>query len=58
VLLIAVASALSLAVEPADHVAARGRQQAKRLETIAILTSIPLTVGMFGVFVQLLESFR
>ncbi|MEC5200223.1 type VII secretion integral membrane protein EccD [Arthrobacter sp. PL16] len=58
VLLIAVASALSLAVEPADHVAARGRQQAKRLETVAILASIPLTVGMFGVFVQLLESFR
>ncbi len=57
VLLIGMTSALSLAVEPADHVAARGRQQAKRLETIAILASIPLTVGMFGVFGQLLESF-
>lgn len=57
VLLIGVTSALSLAIEPADHVAARGRQQAKRLETIAILVSIPLTVGMFGVFIQLLESF-
>jgi type VII secretion integral membrane protein EccD len=57
VLLIGVVSAVSLAVTPADHVAARGRQQAKRLETLAILVSVPLTVGMFGVFAQLLESF-
>lgn len=57
VLLVGVTSAVSLAVQPADHVAARGRQEAKRLETIAILASIPLTVGMFGVFAQLLESF-
>lgn len=58
VLLIGAVSALSLAVKPADHVAARGRQQAKRLETLAILASVPLIVGMFGVFAQLLESFR
>lgn len=39
------------------HVAARFRLASKRFETISILAIIPLLMGLFGVFAQLLETF-
>lgn len=39
------------------HVAARFRMAGKRFETISILAVIPLLMGLFGVFGQLLETF-
>lgn len=56
-LLVAVVALLVLTLQPADHTAARFRLLANRTESIAILASIPLAAGMFGIFAQLLESF-
>lgn len=39
------------------HVAARFRMAGKRFETLSILAVIPLLMGFFGVFGQLLETF-
>ena len=39
------------------HSAARLRLAGNRLETIAILATVPLVVGLFGLFAQLLTSF-
>lgn len=57
VLAVAVCFAVSLTVELPDHTAARFRLLANRLEGLAILASVPLVLGMFGIFAQLLESF-
>lgn len=57
VLLLAAAVWLALALDVPDHTQARFRLAAKRLETLAILASVPLAAGMFGIFAQLLESF-
>lgn len=40
-----------------DHVAARFRLAGKRFEAVSILAVIPLLIGLFGVFEQLLETF-
>lgn len=40
-----------------DHVQARFRLLAKRMETAAVLASVPLTAGMLGIFSQLSVSF-
>jgi predicted transporter len=39
------------------HSAARLRLAGNRLETIAILATVPLVLGLFGLFAQLLTSF-
>ena len=56
-LLLAACIAVSLTLNLPDHTEARLRLVAKRLETIAILASVPLVIGMFGIFSQLLGSF-
>ena len=57
VLAVAAAAAVSLPLELPGHTQARFRLLAKRLESAAILASVPLTVGLFGIFGQLLGSF-
>lgn len=57
VLLIAAAAAVSLTCTLPDHTQARFRLLAKRMETVSILASVPLTAGMFGLFGQLAGSF-
>lgn len=54
----AAAAAVSLAATMPDHTQARFRLLAKRTESAAILVSVPLTAGLFGLFGQLLGSFR
>ncbi|MCC9198066.1 type VII secretion integral membrane protein EccD [Arthrobacter sp. zg-Y820] len=53
----AAAAAVSLTATFPDHTQARFRLLAKRAETGAILVSVPLAAGLFGVFGQLLGSF-
>ncbi|WP_104104506.1 EsaB/YukD family protein [Arthrobacter sp. 08Y14] len=57
VLLIAATAAVSLTSTLPDHTQARFRLLAKRMETLSILASVPLTAGMFGLFSQLAGSF-
>ncbi|MCQ1954447.1 type VII secretion integral membrane protein EccD [Arthrobacter sp. zg-Y238] len=57
VLVLAACIAVSLTLDLPDHAEARIRLLAKRLETFAILASIPLVIGMFGIYSQLLGSF-
>ncbi|WP_091606440.1 type VII secretion integral membrane protein EccD [Arthrobacter koreensis] len=57
VLVLAAAVWIALSLDLPDHAQARFRLAAKRLETLAILASVPLAAGMFGIFAQLLESF-
>ncbi|MCQ1957322.1 type VII secretion integral membrane protein EccD [Arthrobacter sp. zg-Y826] len=57
VLVVAACIAVSLTLDLPDHAEARIRLLAKRLETFAILASIPLVIGMFGIYSQLLGSF-
>ncbi|GGC97078.1 hypothetical protein GCM10011512_25100 [Tersicoccus solisilvae] len=46
-----------LLVRAPAHVLAQLRQNGNRAETLLILASVPLAVGLFGVFAQLLTSF-
>lgn len=57
VLGIAGAAAVSLTAAFPDHAQARFRLLARRAESTAILASVPLAAGLFGVFGQLLGSF-
>ena len=57
VLLIAGAAAVSLLSSFPDHAQARFRLLAKRMETVSILASVPLTAGMFDLYSQLAGSF-
>ncbi|MCC9178960.1 type VII secretion integral membrane protein EccD [Arthrobacter sp. zg-Y750] len=57
VLILAAGIAVSLTLNLPDHTEARLRLLAKRLETLAILASVPLVIGLFGIFSQLLGSF-
>lgn len=57
VFVIAVITGLGLAVDLPDHVEARIRQICERLEMLAILATIPLLVGYFGVYAQMLATF-
>ncbi|GAA1120409.1 type VII secretion integral membrane protein EccD [Arthrobacter flavus] len=56
-LAVAAVALIVLTFTPADHTAARFRQLANRAESLAILATIPLAAGLFGIFAQLLESF-
>ncbi|GLB67584.1 type VII secretion integral membrane protein EccD [Arthrobacter mangrovi] len=47
----------ALALRLPAHSAARLRLAGNRLETIAILATVPLVLGLFGLFAQLLASF-
>lgn len=58
VLIMAIAVALIGAGTFPAHIAARLRVAGNRFETVLILASVPLTVGMFGVFGDLLHSFN
>ena len=53
----AAGAAVALTTTFPDHTQARFRLLAKRVESAAILASVPLAVGLFGVFGQLLGSF-
>jgi type VII secretion integral membrane protein EccD len=46
-----------LAYRPRPHVRARARQLADRLEALAVVGSVPVAVGVFGVYARLLDTF-
>ncbi|MCE6996883.1 type VII secretion integral membrane protein EccD [Saccharothrix sp. S26] len=48
---------LVLGHRPQSHVRARARQWADRLEGLAVLGSVPVAVGVFGVYSRLLDTF-
>ena len=54
--LIAVAL-VALWVDPPEHVRARLRRLGDRLEAVAVLAAIPLAIGVFGTYAQLLDTF-
>jgi type VII secretion integral membrane protein EccD len=54
--LLAVAVAL-LGVELPEHVQARLRRLGDRLEAVAVLAAVPLAIGAFGTYGQLLRTF-
>lgn len=56
-LVLAIVVVISLTVTLADHSAAKLRLLANRFETLAILASVPLVIGLFGVFASLLTTF-
>lgn len=56
-LVVALLIGLGLAVDLPDHIEARIRQICERLEMLAILATIPLLVGYFGVYTQMLDTF-
>ncbi|HEV3505381.1 MAG TPA: type VII secretion integral membrane protein EccD, partial [Actinomycetes bacterium] len=51
------AALVVLAVEFPEHVRARFRRLADRLEAVAVLAAIPLAIGVFGTYAQLLDTF-
>jgi type VII secretion integral membrane protein EccD len=53
----AAACVLVLAVDPADHVRARLRRLADRIESAAVLATVPVVVGAFGAYDRLLHIF-
>ncbi|WP_026817937.1 type VII secretion integral membrane protein EccD [Arthrobacter castelli] len=57
ILVISLVIGAMLLIRLPAHVAARFRLAGKRFETISILAIIPLLIGLFGVFGQLLETF-
>ena len=56
-LVVAVLALLTLAVEPPEQFRARARVLADRVEALLVLATIPLLVGVFGVYGALLEVF-
>ncbi len=46
-----------LAYRPPPHVRARARQNADRLEAVAVIALVPVTVGVFGLYSRLLDTF-
>lgn len=46
-----------LAYRPPPHVRARARQNADRLEAAAVIALVPVTVGVFGLYSRLLDTF-
>ncbi|WP_417217351.1 type VII secretion integral membrane protein EccD [Arthrobacter sp.] len=57
IFVVAILTGLGLAVDLPDHVEARIRQICERLEMLAILATLPLLVGYFGVYTQMLATF-
>ncbi|MFB7894784.1 type VII secretion integral membrane protein EccD [Streptomyces xiamenensis] len=56
-LLAALIPVLALSVRPAEHVRVRTRRAVAALESLAVLATLPLVVGAFGVYGQLLNTF-
>jgi len=48
---------LTLAVRPPEHVRARLRQIADRLEAASVIALLPLAIGVYGVYGRLLDAF-
>ncbi len=48
---------LVLAYRPRPHVRARARQLGDRLEALAVVASVPVAVGVFGLYERLLATF-
>jgi type VII secretion integral membrane protein EccD len=46
-----------LGVEFPEHVRARFRRHGDRLEAVAVVAAVPLAIGVFGTYGQLLETF-
>jgi type VII secretion integral membrane protein EccD len=46
-----------LAYRPPPHVRARARQNADRFEAAAVIALVPVTVGVFGLYSRLLDTF-
>jgi hypothetical protein len=44
-------------VDPVEHVRARLRRLADRLETVAVVAAVPLAIGVFGIYGRLLDTF-
>lgn len=57
VLVLALLIGLGLAVRLPAHTGARIRQVAERVETVAVLATVPLIAGYFGVYSQMLATF-
>ena len=57
VLVLALLIGLGLAMRLPAHTGARIRQVAERLETVAVLATVPLIAGYFGVYSQMLATF-
>ncbi|MFL6184561.1 MAG: type VII secretion integral membrane protein EccD, partial [Actinomycetes bacterium] len=57
VLALLVMTLVALVVEPVDHVRARSRRLADRLETVAVVAAVPLAIGVFGIYGRLLDTF-
>jgi type VII secretion integral membrane protein EccD len=53
----AFACVLLLAVNPAEHLRARLRRLADRIEAAAVLAAVPVVVGVFGTYGRLLHIF-
>jgi type VII secretion integral membrane protein EccD len=56
-LVLAVLALLTLAVEPPEQIRARTRVLADRVEALLVLATLPLLVGLYGVYGSLLEVF-
>jgi hypothetical protein len=57
VLVLVAVALVALWADPPEHVRARLRRLGDRLEAVAVLATIPLAIGVFGVYGQLLETF-
>ncbi|MFI6089564.1 type VII secretion integral membrane protein EccD [Streptomyces sp. NPDC051218] len=55
--LFAVVPLLVLVVQPAEHVRVRLRRAGDLLESVGVITLLPLTIGVFGVYGRLLDTF-
>jgi hypothetical protein len=54
---VAVLAALALAVDPPPQVAARARVVADRVEQVVVVATVPVLVGLYGVYGRLLDVF-
>jgi type VII secretion integral membrane protein EccD len=57
VLVLVAVALVVLGVEFPEHVRARFRRHGDRLEAVAVLAAVPLAIGVFGTYGQLLETF-
>ena len=57
VLALVAVALVALWVDPPEHVRARLRRLGDRLEAVAVLAAIPLAIGVFGAYGQLLDTF-
>ncbi|WP_214406982.1 type VII secretion integral membrane protein EccD [Pseudonocardia lacus] len=54
---VAVGAVVLLDVRPRPHVRARARQVADRVEGLVVVATVPVAVGVFGVYERLLNTF-